>query len=373
MRVLFFNEGNLGTHVLGHAQLDAALRSGLADAPDVQARFASLTQMSPRAQMLAGRHLRVLTKAGLDFNRLRWHVIQSMRASRQLEAELAEWPADVVHVYSHAVSFGMVATMRRLPVVLATDTNVREWWAMPAWRPDQPYAPLTIMPSQALERRALRNAALVLARTAWTRRTLEAEEPRARVVEYHPGIDIERYRPAPREPRERSRVLFVGGRFREKGGNDLLDVLHDRLGRDVELDVVTPDEVPQRPGVRVHRLQPSDPALLALQQQADLTCLPTYGDTNPWAILESMACATPVVATDVGGIPDMLEGGRTGVVVPHGDLRALREGLDSLLDDGDRRLQLGARARERCERSYDAKRQFPILIGHLQSVCVRRP
>jgi alpha-maltose-1-phosphate synthase len=366
MRVLFFNEGNLGTHVLGHAQLDGALRSGLRDTPDVEARFASLTPMSRSAEMIAGHPLKPFAEMELDFKMLRWHLVQAARARVQLDRELAAWPPDVVHVYSHAISFAMVAAMRRVPVVLATDTTAWDWWAMPAWRPAQRYASLTTVPSRLLERRALQRAALVLARTAWTRRTIEREAPGTHVVEYHPGIDLSRYRPVAHRERPRPRVLFVGGRFVEKGGEDLLAALGERLGRDVDLDVVTPAAVPDRPGVHVHRLMPSDPRLLDLQQQADVMCLPTHGDTNPWAVLEAMACGTPIVSTEVGGIPDMLEAGRAGIVVRHGDRRALADALSTLLDSPDRRSELGARARERCEQHYDAQRQFPILIEHLR-------
>jgi glycosyltransferase involved in cell wall biosynthesis len=171
------------------------------------------------------------------------------------------------------------------------------------------------------------------------------------------------------------RVLFVGGRFQEKGGEDLLDALGSDLGRTVELDLVTPDPVPERPGVRMHRLTVTDPKLLELQQQADLMCLPTYGDTNPWALLEAMACGTPVVSTPVGGIPDMLEDGRAGVLVPHGDPRALGEALRGLLADPARREQLSAAARERCARHYDARRQFAALAERLRELPppLRRP
>jgi alpha-maltose-1-phosphate synthase len=373
MRVLFFNEGNLGAHVLGHAQLDGALRSGLQGASNIEARFASLTPMSRQAEMTASHPLKPLAKAGLDFQTLRWHVVQSLRARTELNRQLAEWPADVVHVYSHAITFAMIAAMRRVPTVLATDTTVWDWWAMPAWRPTQRYAPVTIAPSRMLERRALQQAALVLARTGWTRRTIERDVPKANVVEYHPGIDLNRYRPAQRRERARPRVLFVGGRFAEKGGNDLLAALGEGVGRDVDIDIVTLAAVPERDGVHVHRLMPSDPRLLDLQQQADLMCLPTHGDTNPWAVLESMACGTPVISTELGGIPDMLDAGRAGIIVTHGDLRALGGALRGLLESRDRRNELAGRARDRCEMHYDAQRQFPILIEYLRVVSAGGP
>jgi alpha-maltose-1-phosphate synthase len=374
MRVLFFNEGNLGTHILGQGQLDAALRAGLSDAPDgVQAHFAGLTPMGRWARAAASRRVQPLARANLDLLSLRWHVVQALRAQLQLRDELRAWPADVVHVHSHSIALTMDATMRRLPVVLSLDTTVGDWWAMPAWPLPQRYAPITIAPSNALERRTLERAALVLAWTDWARRAVERQAPQARVIEHHPGLDLRRYEPATRRERERPRVLFVGGRFLEKGGEDLLAALADSLGREVDLDLVTPAEVAERPGVRVHRLAPSDPRLLDLQQQADVLCLPTYGDTNPWVLLEAMACGTPVVSTPVGGIPDLLEDGCAGVLVPYGDPRALREALLALLGDPGRRGQLAARARLRCEQRYDARRQFARLLEHLEQLTLERP
>lgn len=371
VRVLFFNEGNIGAYIMGHGQLDQALRAGLTAAPYVDARFVELTTMGRWARAGAIRPIAPLARAHLDFRTLRWHFIQSLRAHRQLRRELSEWPADVVHVHSNSIALMMAATMRTVPVVLSVDATVHDWWAMPAWRPAPGYASIAIAPSRALERRALRAAALVLAWTAWACRAVERDAPGARVVEHHPGIDLQRYRPVPRRERARPRVLFVGGRFLEKGGEDLLTALAERLGRDVDLDLVTPAEVPARPGVNVHRLAPSDPRLLDLQQQADVLCLPTYGDTNPWVLVEAMACGTPVVSTRVGGIPDLLDDGTAGLLVPHGDPRALGEAMRALLGDPQRRAQLAGRARLRCEERYDARRQFARLLERLREVVSR--
>ena len=374
MRILFFNEGNLGTHVMGQSQLDAALQAGLRSAPEVQARFAALSPMGRWARAAATRPIQPFASARLDFRALRWHLTQALRARRALHTELRAWQADVVHVHSHSIAMTMGAEMRRLPVVLSVDTTVRDWSDMtprgqpaegrPRERPGRRKA-IAMAPSLALERYALERAALTLAWTGWTRRAVERCAPRARAVEHHPGLDLERYRPAAHRPRERPRILFVGGRFAEKGGDDLLAAL-DGLGESVELDLVTPAEVPERPGVRVHRLGPSDPLLLDLQQQADLLCLPTHRDAVPWVVLEAMACGTPVLATRVGGIPDLVEDGRAGMLLPHGDPRALAQGLQALLADPQRLAAMGAHARANCEERYDARRQFSRLAELLR-------
>ncbi len=368
MRVLFLNEGNLGSYVLGQGQLDAALQTGLRDAPEIEAHFAGLAPLGRWERAAATRPIPLLAGAHLDFRTLRWHLVQAGRGRAQLRRELRDWPADVAHVHSHSIALAMGSAMKTLPVALSLDATVRGWWAMPAWQPSERYAPITIAPSCALERRALRRSALVLAWTRWARESVEREAPGTRVVEHHPGLDLERYRPAAHRERERPRVLFVGGRFTEKGGEDLLAALAQELGREVDLDVVTPAAVDQRRGLRVHRLAPADPQLLDLLQQADLLCLPTYGDACPWVLLEAMACGTPVVSTRVGGIPDMLDGGRVGVLLDHGDARALRETLSSLLGDEQRRRRLGGEARAWCEQRYDARRQFARLAEHLRAL-----
>jgi glycosyltransferase involved in cell wall biosynthesis len=293
--------------------------------------------------------------------------VQSLRGRCGLRRELRAWPPDVVQVHSQSIALTARAVMRRWPVVLSLDTTFREWSAMPAWRDDARERRLHA-PARLLERRALRASALVLAWTGWARRSVLAEAPTANVVEHHPGLDLQRYRPAPRSQRARPRVLFVGGRFTEKGGEDLLAALAPQLGREIDLDVVTPADVPERPGVRVHRLDSTDTRLLELLQQADVMCLPTLGDTNPWALIEAMACGTPVVSTPVGAIAELLDDGRAGVLVPYGDPRSLGEALRSLLSQPERREQLAAHGRVRCEQRYDARRQFAALIGLMQGL-----
>ncbi len=374
MKILAFNEGNLGSHIMGQGQLEQALRAGRAGSgAEVEMGFVTLAPMGRQASAAANWQVPLLRHRRLDLTQLRWHLVQSLRARSALEEALGSTSADIVLVHTPAVSLAMGRLMAEHPVVLSMDTTIADWAEMPAWRETHGLASTLIRPSRALERRSLERAAIVLAWTPWAQRAAAAEAPRARVVAHHPGIDIERYRPAPRDPRARSRVLFVGGRFPEKGGLDLLEALAGRLGDTVELDIVSPAEVPERPGLRVHRLEPSDERLLRLHQQADVFCLPSHGDAAPWAVLEAMACGTAVVASTVGGIPDLLGEGEAGVLVPPGRPGALSQALFSLLDDPARRDATAGAARARVERDYDARRQFTRMTALLEGVLADQP
>ncbi len=361
LKVLFLNEGDLGAGVMGHLPVEAAIRTGLAGLEDVEARFARLEPMGRTARALSD-EAPLLARLDLDLQTVRWHAVQAVRARHSVLRELATFRPDVLHVNSHTIALGIPDVMRRIPTFLSLDATVWDWHALGAWRKPRPHSRALLGPSLWQERRVLARAAAVLAWTDWARAAAERACPGVHAVTLNPGIDLETFCPAPRAPRQRPRVLFVGGRFAQKGGFDLLQALTPLLGDAVELDVVSPEALELRPGLRVHRLTHGEARLVDLYQQADVFCLPTHADSMGWVILEAMACGIPVVASAVGGIPDLLDHGRTGVLIPPRDVAALRAALERLLASDDARAELGRRSRALCEQKYDARRQTAELV-----------
>ena len=104
---------------------------------------------------------------------------------------------------------------------------------------------------------------------------------------------------------------------------------------------------------RVRFCEPGDrvPELLPAFDVFALTSVPR-SEGVPTAILEAMACAIPVVASDVGGVREVVEAGRTGTVVEPLDAAALATALAELTGDPGRRRELGSRARERALERY---------------------
>ena len=86
-------------------------------------------------------------------------------------------------------------------------------------------------------------------------------------------------------------------------------------------------------------------------RRASVFVLPSGQETSPMAISEAMAAGVPVVATRVGGVPSLVEEGRTGSIVEPGDVAALAERVVEVLGDRERASALGAAARQRAERS----------------------
>jgi glycosyltransferase involved in cell wall biosynthesis len=370
LKALFVGEGALGMGVMGHARATETLTSGLAET-DVDATFIVLPPMGRLTRVLT-QHVPLLGRLDLDLQTTRWHVLQGLRARRLVRDAIRRARPDVLHVHTHTLAFLMAREMQHIPTFVTVDATVADWHAMSIWRSSRSYSRALLAPSRLLERQTFATAESVLAFTDWARRAVRRECPGARTVEHHPGIDLVRFRPGPRSERPRPRLLFVGGRFEEKGGTDLIEAIGPLIGRELDLDVVTPDAVVAHPGVRVHRLQPQDPLLPELHRQADVFCLPTRGDAAPWVILEAMASGTAIVTTDVGGIRGLLGDGTAGRLVPRGDARQLRESILSLARDGAARRELGARARARCEARYDVRIRTRELVDLMQGAVPSR-
>ena len=80
----------------------------------------------------------------------------------------------------------------------------------------------------------------------------------------------------------------------------------------------------------------------------DMLVLPSLNEGMGRVLVEAMAAGKPVVASRVGGIPDLVRHGETGYLVPPADEKALANGIKKLLDDPAKAKQMGLRGRERC-------------------------
>jgi glycosyltransferase involved in cell wall biosynthesis len=88
----------------------------------------------------------------------------------------------------------------------------------------------------------------------------------------------------------------------------------------------------------------------------DLVVSSSLNEGTPVCLIEAMACAKPVVATAVGGTPDIVLDGETGILVPSGDAARLSEAMIKLLEDAEKRRFFGQRGREFVKRRFSQER-----------------
>jgi glycosyltransferase involved in cell wall biosynthesis len=147
-------------------------------------------------------------------------------------------------------------------------------------------------------------------------------------VEKNPVLFVEALGRLERERPGRYRVIWVGG-------GPMVEEVRLRAG---ELGVA--DRVELRGWV------PFGPELLELYRRAHLFVHVSLTEGVPKVLIEALASATPIVATDVGGVRALLDGGRAGLLVPPSDLDALVEAIRRLADDEGLRERLVAHGLE---------------------------
>jgi sugar transferase (PEP-CTERM/EpsH1 system associated) len=104
----------------------------------------------------------------------------------------------------------------------------------------------------------------------------------------------------------------------------------------------------------------------------DVFVLPSISEGASNTILEAMATGLPVVATDVGGNPELVEHGRTGLLVPAGDPVSMAQAIARYLQDPDLRAAHGAAGRARVESHFSMRSMIENYIAVYQSVLARK-
>lgn len=102
--------------------------------------------------------------------------------------------------------------------------------------------------------------------------------------------------------------------------------------------------------------------------QADLFVLPSLHEGSPNALIEAMGLGLPCIASDVGGIKDLMENGKNGILVPPKDSDSLSKGLHHLLTNQNIAVDLGKNARTTIREKFDNSESIRILEEIYQSV-----
>lgn len=206
----------------------------------------------------------------------------------------------------------------------------------------------------------------------------------ARRIEVIPnGIDVDVYKPIDKAtaraaynlPKEKCLILFSAfGAIsdKRKGNHFLMEALKGLLNtslRDrIELVLVGASEPAQIPdfGFKVHYMGQlkDEVSQVLLYSAADVVVAPSVQENLSNTVMESLACGTPVVAFNIGGMPDMIEHRRNGYLAAPFDVGDLAEGMAWVLADEMRHEELSANARKTVVERYS----LPIVAERYQQL-----
>jgi glycosyltransferase involved in cell wall biosynthesis len=287
---------------------------------------------------------------------------------RQLADLMRRQRIDIVHshMYRANTSATIAAWMAGVPVVVTHIHNVGTWethrqrWMdrlLARWRD------AIVCVSEKVREDVLR--------------TLRLPPPKVRVI--YNGVDVARF--SDRSQREPTRaalglapgevaIIYVGRLVDQKNPMALAGIAEAVAGPRPGVKLIVAGDGPRRAGLEEHIRQRglADRVLFlgrrddvpALLQAADLAVLPSFKEGFSLVVLEALAAGLPLVATAVGGTPEAIEHGHSGVIVPPGDDAALVEAVARLVDNTDQRARMAGEAVRRAQR-FNLKRTVADL------------
>jgi len=313
--------------------------------------------------------------------------LEALSANVRFAAAAAAVDADVVHAHTWYANLGgyLVKTIREVPLVL----TIHSLEPLRPWKRDDLGTGFDV--SSWMEKTAIEAADAVIAVSGSVRKDVldhfEADPDRVHVIPN--GVDSAVYRRVPEtealvrrgiDPTQ-PHVLFVGRITRQKGIAHLLEAVR-RLPREIGLVLCATSadapevrsEIARRVkdlaalGRRVHWIDEMIPVEESVQlySHATVFCCPSIYEPFGIINLEAMACGTPVVASAVGGILEVVKDGENGVLVPLEVARdgsgeptdpsafagGLADALLSIIENPKTRERLGAAGRRHVEKRY---------------------
>jgi len=305
-----------------------------------------------------------------------------LRLSRfRAAAEGAGRGADVIDAHFALYAFWpvLLGGLRRIPLVV----HFQGPWADESTVARNEHV-VVVAAKRLVERLVYRRATTVVTLSAAFKRILVERYGvlpwRIRVIP--PGVDLQRFHPGDRAAARRRLGVPARGplvacvrRLESRMGIDILVEAWSKVQRDVPgSHLVIVGDGPERRRLEAlvarHGLRSTvtfagrvdEPTLVACHQAADLTVVPSTAlEGFGLVVLESLACGTPVVVSDVGGLPEAVRGLDPTVIVPAGDARRLAEALGRCLTDDD-----STPSRVRCRAHAEAHGWDTVAAEHVR-------
>jgi glycosyltransferase involved in cell wall biosynthesis len=270
---------------------------------------------------------------------------------------IASFRPDVLHVHN---IYGIGSRLIRMASEqVPTVVTVHDYWPIDLFVPRVIHGRLRyplpsrllfpwLMAHRAIHRRNLGHATLVCPSRYLARRLESGGYQAVRVIQN--GLSS----PAPTTAGE-PRILLIGRLVPEKGFGAALAVI-EPVAREVGWQIDVVGDGPLRaqlahayPGVRIHGHVDPGP----FYQQAGILVMPSLWPENfPYVALEAMSYGIPLLATNVGGLPELIENGVTGMLYQPDDVHALASAIRRLAGDVALRVRLGRAAHDEVARNY---------------------
>lgn len=288
-------------------------------------------------------------------------------ARRRIRSLLDEHAIDILHTITSREAYTGILARGKRPVKIVMRRGA--------------YAPISRFNPADRVTYGKRGADLIVAVSLDLKRHIEGQGiAPARVRQVYTGIWSDELRPAQRDlhsaygaPADALLLGYVGNQRRVKGFDVLVDAmaLLEKRGAPVHLLVAGENYNTARAYPRNLTLVGFVDDVMSLTPNLDAFVIPSRLDALPRAVIEATVVGTPVIGTAVGGIPEILDHGKGGVLVPPEDPAALADAIADAALDRERLQALAAHSLERNRRLFDLDRCAEVHEGIYRELAAR--
>lgn len=319
-------------------------------------------------------------QAGMGFFPIRNFVselspFKDLHALSQLLRLLAREKFDIVHTHNSKAGFlgRMAARRNRIPIVIHTIHGFA-FHEEESWLRRRMFVNLERLAAHWCDQMIAISQPMML----WAQQ--EGIAAAEKLVKIYSGIPVERFRS--RLPSRKLQTRFglepddvvigvVSKLWEGKGHTILLEAVAHlvRQGLPVKLLVVGEGHLEDKLKAKVRELKIEERVIFTgfledvseVTAILDISALPSFYEGMGRVVLEAMAAGKPVVASNVGGLTELVENEVTGYLIPPGDVGALADRLERLANDPDKRKEMGDRGSRRVRREHSAEKMVEMI------------
>ncbi|NOZ64410.1 MAG: glycosyltransferase [Caldiserica bacterium] len=318
-----------------------------------------------------GRIGRKLREEGYTIEKLGFHKGYDPRIALKLGRIMAEWKPHILHTYLFGFHLlpGIPARWRKVPLTISSRREIGEWKKFYHWwitRAGNWFTDYTVACSQEVKRYTIKKEGL----------------PEERIEVIYNGINLEDFSFQALSNKRKKKVGVIANFYPEKGQRFFLEAVPHIKREFPETEFILAGEGEKRKAmenlckemgidgmVKFLGLCEDIPAILSSLQ---VLVIPSVREGLPNVLLEALSTGTPVVATRVGGIPEVIRQGEEGILIPPGDPMSIKQAVCFLLSHPEKAREMGRKGRKLAENRFSLQRMLQDYEGMYLSLLSKK-